>query len=283
MIESGLVLFFGFVSVALFAWTAVALFGEGVRRYEHLYRQGAERHLEAAWLSIPPQQVVYLSWLCALAVYLLFLLVFAHPWIGLPFALSGLLLPQWGLWWLKRRRDARFGLQLVDALDHLSNALRAGLSLPQAIELIVREMDPPIRQEFGLVVQEMRLGVPMPEALANLLKRMPGDDLDLVVTAVAMAQEVGGNLTEVFDRLAATIRERHRVEGRIRALSAMGRMQGVVMGVLPVALGCFLYFFQPGYFAPMVSTLWGWMLILGIVLWEGLGAFFVWRTVSIDV
>jgi len=166
---------------------------------------------------------------------------------------------------------------------NISNALRSGFSLPQAFELIQREMEQPISQEFRLINQETRVGVPMEEALGHALDRMPSEDFDLVITAILVSQEVGGSLAEVMDNIARTIRERHQIEGKINALTAQGRMQAWILGMVPIALGFVLNWLNPTLFEPMLKTWIGWMLlaIIGVLL--GVGMLVVRKIVMIEV
>ena len=137
---------------------------------------------------------------------------------------------------------------------NLSNSLRAGFSLTQALELIHREMPNPMAQEIRLVCQELRLGVPLEDALNNLYKRMPSEDLDLMVTAIAIIRDVGGNLTEIFDNIAHLIRERQRIQGKIRTLTAQGRFQALIMCLLPGGICVGLYYIAPDLFAMLFHT-----------------------------
>ncbi len=247
------------------------------------YRAGVSETAEAAWLRVTPEQVLAMSLLSGFAVALAVACLSSFWLLAVLAGLIGLGIPSLFLRLAKRRRDARFALQLVDALGNMSNSLKAGFSLPQSFEMISREMDPPIKQEFGLLTQEMRLGVPMDRALGNLLGRMPGQDLDLVVTSIDVSREVGGNLTEVFGNIAGTIRERQRVEGKIRMLSAQGRLQGVIMTMLPVFIMLFLNMFYPDYIAPLFEERMGWLLlgISGVML--VIGGFVIFKILAIDV
>ena len=215
-----------------------------------------------------------------------------HP--RLPSALRSPSFPLWfwpgrglaGLthpWPCARRRGRTPGRPARRALGNMSNSLKAGFSLPQAFELIAREMQPPIKQEFGLLTQEMRIGLPMEKALGNLLKRMHSQDLDLVVTSIDVSREVGGNLTEVFQNIAGTIRERQRVEGKIRMLSAQGRLQGLIMTLLPVFLMVFLSWFYPDYIDPLFNERAGWLLlsVAGVML--VIGGFVIHKILAIDI
>ncbi len=272
-----------FGATALFVWAGIQLFSKGWVSYEERYVSGASRSLEALWMTIPPQQLLYLSVAAALAAGFTGTVVAGTPYAGIPLAVLGFLSPKGYLILLKRRRDQLFDQQLVHALGSLTSSLKAGQSLPQAMNLVAREMDNPIRQEFGLVSQQMRLGVAIEDALAQLSARMASKDLDLLVTSIAIAKEVGGNLSEVLEKIAGTIRERHRIEGRIRALSAMGRMQGVVMGILPVVLVVYLAAYQPQYVAPLFEHPIGWLLLGGSAAWMAIGAFFIYHILAIEV
>jgi tight adherence protein B len=174
-------------------------------------------------------------------------------------------------------------VQLVDALMGMGNALRAGHSLPAALELIAREMDNPMGQEMRLVVQEMRIGVPMEEALLHLQTRMPSEDLDILITSIIISRELGGNLAEIFDNIAHTIRERHRIEGKIAALTAQGKLQGAVVSMLPILIGFFLHLTSPRLMQGMLHDWVGWLLLGIIVIMESLGVYNIWRIVSIKI
>lgn len=179
--------------------------------------------------------------------------VFASPiaWVG------GLLVGYWlPKFWLGRRKGKRlkaFNNELSDTIMLLANSLRAGSSFLQAVEMIVRETRPPISTEFGRVIREVNLGLPLDEALANLQRRVRSDDLDLMTTAIAIHHTVGGNLAEILDSIAFTIRERVRIKGEIRTLTAQQRMSGYVVGFLPIALVLLLSVIAPTFMAPMLQ------------------------------
>ena len=272
-----------FGGVLAFVWGALLLLRHFGAQAGERYRAGVEETADAAWLRIAPQQLLGLSLLLAFALGLGAALLTAMWLLSAVLALAGLGLPVLLLRLAKRARDRRFSLQLVDALGNLSNSLKAGFSLPQSFEMIAREMEAPIKQEFGLLTQEMRLGVPMDKALGNLLARMPGQDLELVVTAIDVSREVGGNLTEVFGNIAGTIRERQRVEGKIRMLSAQGRLQGVIMTLLPVVVAVAISFVSPGYVDPLFTEKLGWFLMALAGTMLVIGGFVIFKILAIDV
>ncbi|MGO9178364.1 MAG: type II secretion system F family protein [Candidatus Limnocylindrales bacterium] len=180
-----------------------------------------------------------------------FVTVFSSPLAWVIGAIIGFILPRI---WLGRRRAGRlkaFNGQLPDTITLIANALRAGSSFLQAVELVVRETRPPISTEFGRVIREVNLGLPFDQALENMLRRVRSDDLELMVTAISIQHQVGGNLAEILDSIAFTIRERVRIKGEIRTLTAQQRMSGYVVAFLPIGLTAILFVIAPNFMQPM--------------------------------
>ena len=153
-----------------------------------------------------------------------------------------------------RRKAGRlnaFNKQLPDTITLIANALRAGSSFLQSIELVVRESRPPISTEFGRVIREVNLGLAFETAMENMVRRVRSDDVELMATAISIQHTVGGNLAEILDSIAYTIRERVRIKGEIRTLTAQQRMSGYVVGFLPIALAGFLFVVAPDFMEPM--------------------------------
>jgi tight adherence protein B len=176
---------------------------------------------------------------------------FQNPLILLLGLLAGFFVPRL---WLGRRKGGRlkaFNKQLPDTITLIANALRAGSSFLQAIELVVRESRPPISTEFGRVIREVNLGLPFDVALENMVRRVKSEDFELMATAIAIQHQVGGNLAEILDSIAFTIRERIRIKGEIRTLTAQQRMSGYVVGGLPFFLAFFIFLAAPKFFDPM--------------------------------
>ena len=252
--------------------------------------------LARADLKLKPAEFV-LAWI-ATPIGLVFLSLafgFVLPALQNPFALVvmfliGLWLPRWYLHRRQRGRLNAFNGQLPDTITLLANSLRAGSSFLQGMELVTREARPPISEEFGRVVREMSLGLALQPALANLVRRVASEDLELMVTAINIQSQVGGNLATVLDAIAFTIRERVRIQGEIRTLTAMQRYSGYVIVLLPVGLAALLFVISPTYMTPMVQSppeLLG--LPMGIVLFMlggismGIGWLFIRRIVDIKV
>jgi tight adherence protein B len=159
----------------------------------------------------------------------------------------GALLPGFYVRSQKSKRLVHFNDQLPDMLNLVVNGLRAGYSTMQAMEAVSKELPSPISDEFKRVVQEMQLGIPMEKALDNLLRRIPSEDLDFVVTAINVQREVGGNLAEIMDVISFTIRERIRIKGEIRALTAQAIYSGRALALMPIGLLCILWFLNRSY------------------------------------
>lgn len=272
-----------FAAVSLFIYTGIRLFASGWSSYEQKYLEDAEKSLDSIYLTIPPQHVLYLSALCFLLFTGFWSLVLGNLLVGVVFGLMGLAFPKILLWWLKRRRNRKFDHQLVEALTNMGNSLKAGFSLNQALELISREMDNPMGQEMGLVVRETQVGVELSEALNHLYMRMPGQDLDLIISSILISREVGGDLTEIFDNIAFTIRERHRIEGKIRALTSQGKLQGAVILCIPPAMALALSYIAPSMVRPLYTTPIGWMLIGVVLILMAAGVYTIHKIVSIEV
>ncbi|NPA06794.1 MAG: secretion system protein [Chloroflexi bacterium] len=161
--------------------------------------------------------------------------------------LVGLFGPGWLIRFLQRRRVAQFEAQLVDTLNLMVNGLRAGFSVGQVIESIATEMPPPTSEEFRRVMQETQIGLSLEEALDHLVERIPSEDLELIVTAIKIQQQVGGSLAEILDTISFTIRERIRIKGEIRTLTAQARISGIVLAFMPVVLFLIINFISPEY------------------------------------
>jgi tight adherence protein B len=152
-----------------------------------------------------------------------------------------------------KRRVKAFNNQLGDAINLLANSLRSGYSFLQSMELVSREAPAPMSSEFRRVVQEVGLGLSTADALANLLRRVPSDDLDLLITAVNIQMEVGGNLAQILETIGHTIRERVRIKGEIQVLTAQGRISAYVITFLPIALAVIITVINPDYMSPMFT------------------------------
>jgi len=196
----------------------------------------------------------------------------------------GLLLPRIYVKRQQVRRLHRFDDQLPDMLNLMVNGLRAGYSTLQAMESVSREMPPPICDEFRRVVQEIQLGITMENALENLLRRIPSDDVDFVITAMKIQREVGGNLAQILDLIAFTIRERVRIKGEIRVLTSQVMASGQILSMIPVALILALWFINQDYMREFLSAgICGYIALVISVGMIILGYFVMTRIAKIEV
>lgn len=281
------------LSAVLLAYVLLSVLREAEESYANEYSTDTARQLEDLFLFISPQQMMFISRTVALVVFLLFFLAAGSVESiggfinGLASGLIGVaitfLMQRVVVKVLKRRRLERFNKQLVDALSGMSNALKAGFSIQQAFETVVQENESPISQEFAMFLQQLRVGVRFEEALADMEKRVGSDDLTLMTQAIEIARQTGGNLTEVFDRIADTIRERQRIEGKIRSLTAQGKMQGRVVSLMPFLLGFLLYMLDPQMMIVFVRSPVGIGILILMLLMQVCGAYFIRKIVNIDV
>lgn len=192
-------------------------------------------------------------------------------------------LPRLIIIFLRRRRRIKFEEQLADGLVMISNGLRAGLSLIQAIEMVVQEAAPPISQEFEIVLSEHRLGSSLEDALNHMAERMPGPDTKIIVNATLILLESGGNLPERFDSLAKTIQERKGLQLKIKSMTAEGETQAWILALLPIVMGLALNSMNHEVFSLMYTTVLGWMLMTLILLMEAVGLFFMLKIVNVKI
>jgi len=255
------------------------------------------RELARADLALKPSEflAIRLGAIIGLPAIAFLLGATVVPLLANPLAWVVALVVGWWLprFWLNRRKSGRlkaFNSRLADTITLIANSLRAGSSFLQSIEMVVRETEPPISTEFNRVIREVNLGLPFEQALNNMVRRVRSDDLELMTTAINIQHQVGGNLAEILDSIAFTIRERVRIKGEIRTLTAQGRMSGYVVGFLPIGLFLIISVIAPQFVGPMFEKppeAFG--LPLGVVLLAagglmmGMGFLFIRRIVNIEV
>ncbi len=247
------------------------------------YTKKMEAELDKADIPLKGEEFM-LIWLLALIFPGgLALLFFGNIPLALILAVVGMILPHLLISRAKRRRIMKFNTQIGDALVVMSNSLRAGFSFLQSMEMVSKEMQPPIADEFGRTLREMNLGTPTEEAMLNLVGRIESDDLDLVVTAVLIQRQVGGNLAEVLDNISHTIRERVRIKNEIKTLTAQGRLSGIIIALLPIGVALFLSIINPDYLSKIFTTGAGLSLLIGGVISQLIGIVVIRKIVDIEV
>lgn len=269
-------------SVFFFCLVITGVLTKAYEQYQERYVTKSMNDLSDMFLFIDARQMMILNictfCLCAIGGYLMF-----SPIMAFMIAVGGFFLPMAAVKFYRNRRIKKFNVQLVDSLQAMANAFKAGLTFPQAIEHISRESAPPLGQEFGLFVKEIKLGVPLEDALVNMGKRVGSQDLDLVVVSTNIARQLGGNMAEMFETISATIRERFRLEGKIDAITSQGKMQGWIVAALPIALGFVLNYMRPDLMEPMMDHWFGYILVAAVAVLEILGMLIIRKIVAIDV
>jgi tight adherence protein B len=269
-------------SVFFLCMVMFGVFTKAFEQYQERYVTRSMTDLSDMFLFIDARQMLILNictfCMCAIVGWIAF-----NPVMCVGMALVGFFAPMLTVKYYRRRRIKRFNVQLVDSLQAMANAFKAGLTFPQAVEHIAKESSPPLSQEFGLFVKEIKLGVSIDEALINMAKRVGSDDLELVVVSTNIARQLGGNMAEMFETISGTIRERFRLEGKIDAITSQGRLQGWVVASMPVVLGFVLNYMRPDLMEPMLDHWFGYTVIASIAVLEVLGMLIIRKIVNIDV
>lgn len=271
------------VSAALLAWVAIEVGTAGLQRYRESFTQRVRFQAREFFLFIDPRQL-FIANLAAMALIgAAAWLVFDSALVVLPVLAVMAVVPRVLYAWMRQRRLLKFEEQLPDALMMLAGGMRAGAGLSSALNQLVAEARAPLVQEFSLLLREQRLGVTLEQSLNNLGRRMPTPTTTLVVSAMRIAVETGGGLAETLERTSHTIRSRLQMEGKIRALTAQGKMQAWVVGLLPLVLMCILNKMEPEAMSELWHTPLGWGVLAVIVFLEVMGVYVVRKIVTIDV
>lgn len=276
------------VAVFLFSYQYSKRFLDWLRFQSLGTRDYISERLSQMFIDVPPNQILLGQTLLSVGLgtaTFLALLPQVVPGLLLGFIVTfaGWKAPKPIVDWMYRRRVKALVFQMIDALGMMSNGLKSGLSVVQALSLVVDEMPNPIQQEFNLILSQNKLGVPLEEAFSNFAKRIESDDVEMFVTSVNILKETGGNLAETFDTIVTTIRDRIKVEKKIDALTAQGFYQGIFVMAVPPVLGVVFYQTDPEFMRPLFTTTLGWLIVLGIITLEVVGFFVIMRIVKIDV
>jgi len=165
----------------------------------------------------------------------------------------------------------------------MANSLRSGLTLQQTFESVAKEYSNPLAQEFNLFLREVKLGQAFEDSLAAMAKRVDSEDLNLLVISINVSRQLGGNVAEIFDTISNTLRERYRLEGKIRAMTSQGKMQGLIVSALPSVMGIIFYYMRPDLMVPMLKDWRGWTLLSILFIMQVLGLLVIRRIVNVDV
>lgn len=238
--------------------------------------------LQRAGMKWRPSEFAVVVAACAFAPMLAFFVVRASLWMVLLAGIVGFLVPVTIVRAKQQLRLKAFNEQIADALSLMASSLRSGYSFMRAMQVVANEMPNPISEEFSRVIDECNVGVPTEDALSHLVERVQSYDMELVATAVTIQIQLGGNLAEILDTIAETIRERVRINGEVAALTADGRLSGVILIALPIFLALVIYLIRPGYLEPLVQERTGQILLVSASLSMVVGALTIRRMLRID-
>lgn len=271
------------VAVTLLSWASIEIATAAVHAHREAFTRRAQLTLRELFVFVDPRKFYVMHMAIVLGTFIVLWLGSGNPLFALAVAASVLFAPRLVLRWIRRRRLEKIEAQLPDALLSLAGALKAGLSLTNAMSHLVREQRPPLSQELDLVLREQRLGVPLDDALANLARRVPLQSVILWVSAMRIANETGGSLGEALERAADTVRAKLAMEGKIRALTAQGKLQAWIVGLLPVALFFVLIRLEPQMMSLLWTTRIGWGVLVAVAFLEAMGILLIRKIVAIDV
>jgi len=252
-------------------------------RHRERFERGVGARMRESFVFVDATRLFVMQHLLTLSV------AAAAWWItsdwpaALAVAFAAALLPRFVLARLRRRRIEAFRRQLPDALMLVAGGLRSGSGLMQALAQVAAEMPAPVRNEFGLLLREQRLGVTLEEALASFGRRMPIEESVLFGCALCVGSAAGGSMASTLESLADSMRRKLAIEGKIRALTAQGRLQAWVMGALPSLLGAVLFAIEPVAMRALFTTWHGWLVCAVVLVLQAIGVFAIRRIVMIDV
>ena len=272
-----------FIMVSLL-WFAVAKKLQGAMdNYKETFTTTASSNMSDMFMQVDPNQLFILNLIAIVVFPALVWLVTGDIPATLVMLGVVVLIPTIMYKTMRKKRLKRFEEQLPDGLTMISGAMRAGASLNIALEGMVKEQPAPLSQEFELFLKEQRLGVEFEISLKKMEERIPIQDFSMLITALLINREVGGNLAETMETLADTLRKKQMMEGKIEGLTAQGKLQGIVMTGLPVFLGVLLNFMEPEAMSKLWTTTIGWVVLAVIIVMEAMGYFIINKITSIDV
>jgi tight adherence protein B len=271
------------LSAGLLAWFAIDVGTDSLKRYRANFTERAKFQVQEFFLFIDPKTLFAANLAVMLLGATLVWIATGSVVLAVPVFFALALMPRLLYARLRQRRLRKFDEQLPDALMMLSGGMRAGVGLSSAIGQLVLEAPAPLGQEFSLLLREQRLGVTLEQSLNSLARRMPTPTTVLVVSAMRIASETGGGLAETLERTAHTIRSRLQMEAKIVALTAQGKLQAWVVGLLPVGLGLVLSKMEPEAMGMLWHTRIGWLTLIVLVVFEFMGVYVIRKIIAIDV
>jgi tight adherence protein B len=272
-----------FLGISIMIWVILVYGIQGYNRYKQAFTERTETQLESLFLFVDAKKMFFLNIVALLAIPVSIYLITGTLFYVVLSIIALLIMPKILLIRMEMKRKEKLIHAIPDALVQIAGGMSAGQTFLSAVENMVKETKGPISQEFSLVLREQRLGMSLTEAMDNLAERVQAEEIDLVVTATQIANEVGGNLSEIFQRLADSLRRKMEMEGKIKALTSQGVLQGWVVGLLPMFIIGALYFVDRENIEPIFTNLLGWVFLCIILILEVIGGLMIRKIVNIDI
>jgi tight adherence protein B len=273
-----------FVVIAFLFASLCAVVFVLMRLYEKSHLISLIAEANEMFMVIPPHKLLAIHMVIILSFFLLGLLVVGK---GLFWAVAlasvGFFLPKLHFMRIKSKRAEKFDEQLVDALITIANSMKAGLTLPQSFKVVADHMNPPISQEFDLLLNEHALGATMEQCMDRALERVASKYLYIAFTATSIGQASGGNMPDILNKISETIRELSKLEKKIAAMTSQGKLQAIVLTLLPAAFGLVIYKMDPSLIAPLFNDFFGYLVIIAVVLLDAVGGFFCWKIINVEI
>lgn len=272
-----------FAAVLLLYVASLPRIKRTLHAYKTRYAQEAEANLTDMFMRIDSEMLFYLNLALLIVLPPIVWLLLDNLLVVAVVVGVVLLIPRMAYDLLRKRRLAAIERQLPDAYMAIANAMRSGASFAIAVQTIAQDFMPPISQEIGLFLREQRLGVDLDTSLANVEKRIPIPEMTMFTSAVRISRDIGGNLAETLEKLADTLRRKQDMDGKIRSLTAQGKMQGMVMSGLPIFLVLILLKLQPAAMSKLFTTHLGWAVLAVAITMEALGFIAIRKVTRIDI
>lgn len=281
-----MIIFFSLVmglAIAIAAWFLIKHIAHLGSIYQSNLSDATEQTFDDAFLFLDIGQLRPVVLFLAAGCMLLTAWLIGRWWGILPALALVLILPRILLAYMRKQRNFKFDKQLPDFLLALAGSLKAGASLQQSLQNIVGHAKGPVAEEFGLLLREQRLGLSFTQGLLKLQTRMPTESCALVVSALRIATQTGGSLAATLENIAYTLNARNHWLARVKALTAQGRMQSLIMALLPFVLLFVLYYLEPQAMSLLWQTWYGWVVMSMIILLEALGIFWIYKIANIRI
>lgn len=272
-----------FLTIAMVGFLIARNSATFMQRYRETFTEQARLNLSEMFLFIDTTTLFQFNIGAVILVPLVLWLLSGNAVLAIGSLALILFLPRKIYTWMRERRVMKIQSQLPDGLMMIASSMQAGLGFGPALESIAKDADPPLAEEFSLVLREQRMGVKPDEALEHFNQRVPIADVTLFVSAVNISRDIGGNLAESLASLSETLRRRLIMENKVRSLTAQGRLQGIVMAMMPIGIAAFLTLAYPDTMTPMYHTFLGWCVMALAAVMEFLGYRMCRKIMSIDI